>query len=92
MNSPMVLDFSKKFASKMLALPGISDAERMNKATYEAIGRPQTDAEKAVANRFFIAYDLVLEDVVTDSAERRRRIWDAYCQALLASNSFAYVE
>lgn len=92
MNSPMVLDFSKKFASKMLALPGISDADRMNRATYEAIGRPQTDAEKAVANRFFIAYDLVLEDVVTDSADRRRRIWDAYCQALLASNSFAYVE
>jgi len=92
MNSPMVLDFSKKFASKMLALTGISDADRMNKATYEAIGRPQTDAEKAVATRFFIAYDLVLEDAVPDANERRRRIWDAYCQALLASNSFAYVE
>lgn len=92
MNSPMVLDFSKKFANKMLALPGMSDTDRMNMATYEAIGRPQTAAEKAVATRFFIAYDMVLEDVVPDAAERRRRIWDAYCQALLASNSFAYVE
>ena len=92
MNSPMVIDFSKKFAQKMLALPGISEIERMNAATYEAIGRPQTDAEKAIATRFFIAYDLVLEDAVPDSADRRRRIWDAYCQALLASNNFAYVE
>jgi len=92
MNSPMVIDFSKKFAQKMLALPGISDTERMNAATYEAIGRPQTAAEKAVATRFFIAYDLVLEDAVPDAADRRRRIWDAFCQALLASNNFAYVE
>ena len=92
MNSPMVIDFSKKFAQKMLALPGISDTERMNAATYEAIGRPQTAAEKAVATRFFIAYDLVLEDAIPDSVDRRRRIWDAYCQALLASNNFAYVE
>jgi hypothetical protein len=92
MNSPMVIDFSKKFAQKMLALPGISDTERMNAATYEAIGRPQTTAEKAVATRFFIAYDLVLEEAVPDAADRRRSIWDAYCQALLASNNFAYVE
>jgi hypothetical protein len=76
----------------MLALPGISEDERMNAATYQAIGRPQNDAEKAVAQRFFIAYELTLEEAVPDPAERRRRIWDVYCQALLASNSFAYVE
>jgi len=45
-----------------------------------------------VAQRFFIAYELTLEDAIPDPAERRRRIWDVYCQALLASNSFAYVE
>ncbi len=92
MNSPMVIDFSKKFAQRMLAIPGITDSERMNVATYEAIGRPQTPSERQVAMRFFIAYDLVLEDAVPDATDRRRRIWDAYCQALLASNSFAYVE
>jgi hypothetical protein len=92
MNSPMVIDFSRKFAQRMLALPGISEDERMNAATYQAIGRPQNDAEKAVAQRFFIAYELALEEAVPDPAERRRRIWDVYCQALLASNSFAYVE
>ena len=92
MNSPMVIDFSRKFAQRMLAIPGISEVERMNAATYQAIGRPQNDAEKAVAQRFFIAYELTLEEAVPDPAERRRRIWDVYCQALLASNSFAYVE
>jgi hypothetical protein len=88
----MVIDFSKKFAQRMLSIPGITDSERMNVATYEAIGRPQTPSERQVAMRFFIAYDLVLEDAVPDATDRRRRIWDAYCQALLASNSFAYVE
>ena len=92
MNSPMVIDFSRKFAQRMLALPGISEEDRINAATYQAIGRPQNDAEKAVAKRFFIAYEMMLEEAVPDSAERRRRIWDVYCQALLASNSFAYVE
>lgn len=92
MNSPMVIDFSKKFAERVLAQRNMSESDRMNFATYEAIGRPQTDAEKAVGTRFFIAYDLALEDAIPSATERRRKIWDAYCQALLASNNFAYVE
>lgn len=92
MNSPMVMDFAQSFATKVLQVKGITDEARRGRALFDAFGRPASQTEAAIGRSFFIAYDLALEDSFRDPEKRRRKIWDTYCQALLASNNFAYVE
>ena len=92
MNSPMVMDFAQSFATKVLQVRDITDEARRGRALFDAFGRPASQTEAAIGRSFFIAYDLALEDSLPDPQKRRRKIWDTYCQALLASNNFAYVE
>ncbi|GIW81641.1 MAG: hypothetical protein KatS3mg105_3448 [Gemmatales bacterium] len=83
MNSPFVIEQSKHFAQRLLNKEGLQDDERVDLAYRLAFSRPASAAEKAKSLAF------VAE--ATKSADRNKA-WTGFCQALLASAEFRYIE
>ncbi|HEX4606991.1 MAG TPA: PSD1 and planctomycete cytochrome C domain-containing protein [Urbifossiella sp.] len=91
MNNPFVARQSAAFADRLLKLPG-DDAGRVAAAYERAYGRPPTTEEVVRAVGFVERYAAGLAGVEADAAKRRPRAWAAWCQAVFASNEFAYVD
>ncbi|MBN9517882.1 PSD1 domain-containing protein [bacterium] len=91
MNNPFVARQSAAFADALVKLPG-DDAARVAAAYERAYSRPPTTEEVARALGFVERYEAGLAGVEPDVAKRRPRAWAAWCQAVFASNEFAYVD
>jgi hypothetical protein len=80
MNSPWVIEQSRHFAQRLLTDSALDDAGRVDRAYRLALSRPAADAERARA----LAY--------VQRLGGEEKAWASFCQALLASAEFRYVE
>jgi Protein of unknown function (DUF1553) len=88
LNSDFVRARSKAFAKRVLAEAGSSTSERVARAFQLAVGRTPSRAEHAAADDFYQAQRQQYEG----RADADQSLWTDFCQMLLASNSFLYVE
>jgi hypothetical protein len=92
MNGELVEQAARDLASDLLAAPSSDDAERTRRLYLRAYGRPPKPEETARALAFLDRFSRGLAATETDARERSLRSWQALCQALMASNEFAYIQ
>jgi hypothetical protein len=100
MNSPLALKASRAFAERVLARP---EAERIEHAYALAYCRTPTADERASARRFLAEQSAARPPAAEPSAAGERSempvasdatltAWQRFCQVLMASNEFLYVD
>ena len=91
MNSPLVREQSRQFARRLLALEGVTDDQRLDRAHRLALGRPPCSTELAEPR---VPRRLPRQPVRPGApeAERRTSAWQSYCQVLLCENEFLYID
>ena len=92
LNSPFVRDQANAIARRLLADASQTDAQRIERVHQLVLGRHPTPEESVQANEFLTAY---AESPTAQARPVETRIlmaWQSYCQALLCSNEFLYVE
>ncbi|HLW64829.1 MAG TPA: DUF1553 domain-containing protein, partial [Gemmataceae bacterium] len=86
MNSPFFIARAKALAARLTA-ESPDEAARIRRACVLAYGRPVTDDELSLGQRFLASKDL------SDEAQKNQLSrWERYVQALLAANEFLYVD
>jgi hypothetical protein len=88
LNSSFVRLRSKAMAKRVTAEGGADDESRIRRAFALVAGRPPTDKEFNLAGDFLALDRLQYKDPPT----AEMLAWSDFCQMLLASNSFLYVE
>ena len=99
-NSPFVVAQAGHLADALLADAATSangkssaDAESLVRQAYRrALVREPESNEVSHAVDFVKSVEVRLSESVSDQAERRRLAWSSFCQALLASTEFRYVD
>jgi hypothetical protein len=86
MNSPFVREQAGHMAKRLLAAPSLDDAGRADLAYRLALARPATARERDRA----VGY--VQGPAGTSQKEDATRAWAQFCQALLASAEFRYLD
>ncbi|MBI3415899.1 MAG: DUF1553 domain-containing protein [Verrucomicrobia bacterium] len=89
MNSSFVHEKAEKFSRK-LERASASNAERIDLAYAEALGRPPSEAERTEALEFLDAYQAELG--VVDARQAEGSALAAFARALFASNEFMHVD
>jgi hypothetical protein len=92
LNHPFVREQSRAFAKRLLEDPALTDGQRIDLAHRLAYGRLATPIEKEETNAFLTAFLQSPAIGEKPEAERRPAAWQAFCQSLLCSNEFLYVE
>ncbi len=92
MNSPFALTQSKTFAQSLQKVQGATDAARISEAYMRAYGRKATAAETAKALKYISRYSDVLAAKQPDATARKNMAWASWCQVLLATNAFIYLD
>jgi len=91
MNSEFVVGRAAKLAARLeRECPGTEPDPRLARAFLLTIGRPPDRLESDAARRFLQAQPARYSGLSPD--EGRHRVWADFCQMVLASNSFLYVE
>jgi hypothetical protein len=93
MNSPFVLDQSRRLAEKVLAAPKLDDAGRVDQIYRLTLCRPPTSTETARALQYTASYardDSSIGNAKTGS-NPRTDAWSSLCQALFCSAEFRYL-
>lgn len=92
LNHPFVRQQSKAFAERLLTDAQLTDDQRIELAHQLAYCRSATPVETEDTNAFLKAF--LQSPTLGDkpAAERRSTAWQAFCQSLLCSNEFLYVE
>ncbi|HZL87283.1 MAG TPA: PSD1 and planctomycete cytochrome C domain-containing protein [Pirellulaceae bacterium] len=82
LNSEFMAASAKALAARLAALEGPDDTARVRQAFEIVFTRPASEQEVALAMKF----------VSGENAEEGLSRWERFCQALLASNEFLYVD
>ncbi|MFM2095359.1 MAG: hypothetical protein RIS70_2483 [Planctomycetota bacterium] len=92
LNHPFVRQQAQSLAERLLADATLSDAQRVHRAHRLAFGRAATDDELADTLAFLAS--VVGSPSLREKSETERRLsaWQTFCQSLLCSNQFLYVE
>jgi len=88
LNSDFARARAGSFARRLEREAGSAADRRITLAFRLACGRPPTGAEAAAARRFLAGQE-ALYAAAKDGAQRA---WTDFCQMILASNAFLYVE
>ena len=92
LNSPFVREQSKAFAQRLLTDGNLTDDQRIQFSYSLCFGRPPSAEELADTREFLATYQSAQAAGPRSEAERRASAWQSYCQMLLCSNEFLYVE
>ena len=97
MNNPLVRDSALELARRLTARQtadggGLTDDQLVVEAHRQVLGRSATEAELTEARDFLSMAQTISADPSADVTARRLSAWQSYCQALLCSNEFLYVE
>ncbi|GDY09634.1 hypothetical protein LBMAG52_31200 [Planctomycetia bacterium] len=92
MNSQFLVQHSRHFAERLLAVGDLGDSARVALAFRIALNRDPSPKESAESTEFVKRSESVIEFSEKDKEQLRVRAWAAFCQALLASAEFRYVE
>ena len=90
MNSQLVSQCGRAMAVGLRQRMPHTAADRIRLAYETAFGRPPEERELQRTREFLDQFEATLVDV--DSQERQIRSWQAFCQALMLSNEFVYVD
>ena len=91
-NSPFVRGQALVFARSLLADAGLDDAGRIDRAHARALGRRARPEEIAEALDYVAAWTESTAGQARPADSRREEAWQSWCQALLCSNEFAYLD
>ena len=91
-NSPFVRGQALVFARSLLADAGLDDSGRGDRAHARALGRRATPEEIAEALAYVVAWMESTAGQARPAETRREEAWQSWCQALLCSNEFAYLD
>src|SRR5262249_6670524 len=91
MNSELVADAAQHLADRLGAF-GAADPQRTQQLYVRAYGRPPSRVELARAGAYLDRFERQLGTGEPDARERRRRAWQALCQAILVSNEFVSID
>jgi hypothetical protein len=92
LNSPFVREQTRRFAVRLLVEADTTDLGRIERAHLTALGRPSTPEETSDARDFLAAYLNAPAAQARLELDRRVGAWQSFCQSLLCSNEFLYVE
>ena len=92
LNNSFVREQARAFAEGLLADTGLTDDQRIAQAHLISLGRHATSEELADARDFIADYLTAQPSQARPEADRRLSAWQSYCQSLLCSNEFLYVE
>jgi len=88
LNSPLVMNESRRAAERLLGREDLDDAARIDWAYRLAFSRPATDTDRQLGLAFVEKYRQVLEDEGKATGDVRLEVWTRLCQALVASAEF----
>jgi hypothetical protein len=91
LNSPFISQQAGHCADVLLASPGQTEAQRITAAYERALGR-QPSKKEADRSLQFIAATSGGGDSGKDIPAERREAWEHFCQALLVSTEFRFLE
>ncbi len=92
MNSQFLVQQSRHFAERLLAVGDLGDSARVAMAFRIALNREPSAKESTESTEFIKRSESVIESAEKNKEQIRVRAWAAFCQALLASAEFRYVE
>jgi len=87
MNSRFILERSRSLAEYLLREPGLDDAQRIQRAYLISLGRKPADREMQDAVQYVRNFPGKGSEL-----ETRLEGWQSFCQVLMASNEFNYVD
>ncbi len=91
MNSPLVLEQSKRLAATLLARTDLDAEGRIRLLYLKAYGRPPTAVEIQRDIGYLDRFSKAAGERIP-AAELESRAWRSLCRAILAANEFLYVE
>jgi hypothetical protein len=91
LNSPFVLQQSKRWAESLLGLRLENERERIAAAYMQSLGRPPAGQETERALTFLAKAAGRSDASLNDQAAWRSRAWQQFCHALLASTEFRFL-
>jgi cytochrome c553 len=91
-NSPFVRGQALQFARSLLADTGLDDAGRIDRAHFRALGRRAAPEEITESLAYVAAWMESTAGQARPADVRREEAWQSWCQALLCSNEFAYLD
>jgi hypothetical protein len=105
LNSPYVLEQARSAADRLLAEPLADDPARIDRAFQLALGRPATPSDLTAVRGFFERFTAAESESAAVQVQRgkgtkaidlgdtpRRRAWVMFCQLLIASPEFRYIQ
>ena len=92
LNSPFVREQSKHFAQRLLSDGKLNTEQRIAESHRLAFARTASTDEIQQGQTFLAGYVSNPLLAAKPEAERNARAWQSYCQTLLCSNEFLYVE
>ncbi len=92
LNSPFVVEQSRILARKLLLDSPADDQALASAAIRRVLAREPLDGETDRATSLVRDADVQLHDSHPDASLRREVAWAVYCQGLLASNEFRYID
>jgi hypothetical protein len=92
LNSPLVIEQAKQMARRLLERQELDEAGRIRLAYERAYGRLPLPDETATALDFLTRYERALQRLHPEAGVRRLKAWQSFCQALVTSNEFLYIE
>jgi len=91
MNSPFVIAKAKSWAEKLLEETDKSDSDLVQGVYVAAYGRSCLPAEQQKALKFLTDYSNVLAQIEPEAKARRQKVWTGFCQAIIESTEFRFV-
>jgi hypothetical protein len=92
MNSPFAREQAKSFAKRLLAMPRADDPRRIAEAYRLAFGRLPTATETKRCRNYLNSEENAVMPAVNGPANSSENSWTSFCQALLASAEFRYLQ
>ena len=92
LNSPFVRDQAQALAQRLLADPTQTDEQRIAQAHQLMFGRNPATEESVQAGEFLAKYAASPAAQTRPAEVRSQMAWQSYCQILMCSNEFLYVE
>jgi hypothetical protein len=91
MNASLVLKSTRTMATKLLAEAGIDDAGRVREVYERTLARPPAASDVDRALTFIAQVEKAMAERESDPAKRHLFAWASFCNALVSTNEFIYV-
>ena len=98
LNSDFVVSQTSTYANQLIAGPGLQKGEpvtdqlRVRQVFQSCFQRMPSEVELQQAMDYLVMIDGQLQMTVTDADRRRQAVWQSFCQAMLMTNEFRYVD